>query len=95
MNSVRILDLELPNNKIESFDLFRNERPPVLNQHGTVLQYLNLHENPLVCNCRMKWISDWMAYYMEHAASWIPIRHSLASTKCTDRPGGSFLLTFK
>lgn len=42
MNSIQILDLHLPNNKIESLDLFRNKSPPLLNEHGMVLEYLDL-----------------------------------------------------
>jgi hypothetical protein len=87
MRSVRILDLEMPDNNIESLLLFRNKSPPFLNEHGTMLEFLNLDGNPLVCDCRIRWIFYYINYYAEHAA-WAQIRHFLASSKCSDRPDG-------
>lgn len=34
----------------------------------------------------MKWVTEWIGY--GHATGWPLLRHSLASTRCSDRPGG-------
>lgn len=33
-------------------------------------------------------MSEWIEYLAEHTPNWIQLRHSLANTKCSDRPGG-------
>ncbi|KAI6193751.1 hypothetical protein M3Y96_01052000 [Aphelenchoides besseyi] len=88
MNSVRSVELELPENRIETLELFRRSPLPFLNQHGTILEKLDLRGNPLICDCRMKWLSEWIQYYAEHSKLWPNIRHALASSRCSDRPGG-------
>lgn len=60
LTRVSYLDLDLRNNMLQGLDPFPQTRPPILNKHGTTLSSINLAGNPLVCDCRLNWISPWM-----------------------------------
>ncbi|VDN01367.1 unnamed protein product [Thelazia callipaeda] len=89
LNSVSFLSLSLLNNRLRTFEPFRHNKPPVLNQHGTILQNLQLVGNPIICDCRLSWIKEWTEYYQSVNAA-----HSepLNGTLCANQVGGAATL---
>lgn len=49
---VSFMKLEMVNNKIETINPFTHTKPPILNQHGTILEEIILKVCP--CKRRMK-----------------------------------------
>ncbi|CAD5215455.1 unnamed protein product [Bursaphelenchus xylophilus] len=89
LKGIRYLMLSLPNNQIETMeDLFKHGAPPVLNEYGTILEYLDLTENPLICDCRMKYLNEWISYAREEIPSWPQTRDSLSHAKCSNQANG-------
>lgn len=100
-----MVELVLDNNRIQSLNLFDDGHMPYLNQYGTTLHKLAaqviyyselmrvtcfLQGNPLVCDCRMKWLSTWIAYNTaNNAKHWLDVRDALVWSRCIDRPGGA------
>ncbi|CAD6199920.1 unnamed protein product [Caenorhabditis auriculariae] len=60
LTGISLLSLSLVNNKLTSVNPFRSTIPPVVNQHGTILQSIELRDNPINCNCSMRWAGDYM-----------------------------------
>lgn len=42
LTAISYLSLSLPNNRLQTFEPFPHTKPPVLNQHGTILHNLQL-----------------------------------------------------
>ncbi|CAD5211200.1 unnamed protein product [Bursaphelenchus okinawaensis] len=83
LKGIRYLSLTLPNNQIETMsELFKHGSPPVLNSHGTILEHLDISENPLTCDCRMKFLNSWIYYTREELKSWPTVKQALKNTKC-------------
>ncbi|KAK5981733.1 Leucine Rich repeat-containing domain protein [Trichostrongylus colubriformis] len=60
LGNVYFLSLSLPNNQIQSINPFENTDQPWVNQHGTILESLDLSGNPLQCDCNMAWVTQWI-----------------------------------
>ncbi|KAE9551869.1 hypothetical protein FO519_004918 [Halicephalobus sp. NKZ332] len=87
MHSISFLSLSLTNNKIQRFNPFTHTKPPLLNQHGTILERINLEGNPVLCTCEMQWIKQWLEYTSEHSTQLETIQSDLDKTECDARPG--------
>lgn len=87
ITTVSFLKLSLPNNKIHSFNPFLYTKAPILNQHGTILDSLNLQGNPLLCDCKLLWLKQWNEYSVEHSTNWNEISEALDKTECDAMPG--------
>uniref|UniRef100_A0AC34R6V4 Chaoptin n=1 Tax=Panagrolaimus sp. JU765 TaxID=591449 RepID=A0AC34R6V4_9BILA len=87
MHKISFLSLSLPNNKIEAFNPFVRTKPPVLNQHGTILERINLFGNPIMCTCEFQWMRPWIEYAAEHSNQLEMIQNDLEKTECDARPG--------
>lgn len=86
-HKISFLSLSLPNNKIEAVNPFARTKPPVLNQHGTILERINLQGNPVMCTCELQWMRQWIEYAAEHSNQIDVIQNDLESTECDARPG--------
>ncbi|KAI1731045.1 leucine rich repeat domain-containing protein [Ditylenchus destructor] len=83
MSSVSYLNLGLAHNNIETLNPFESSTPPLINQHGTILESITLEGNPLVCDCRLEWLSLWMDYNSaDNTAQWAHARKLLSHAKC-------------
>ncbi|CAB3405041.1 unnamed protein product [Caenorhabditis bovis] len=60
LTGVSILSLSLTNNRIKTINPFIATIPPVVNQHGTILHSLELQNNPIICDCNMRWADDFI-----------------------------------
>lgn len=60
LTGVSLLSLSLANNSLGALEPFLSTSPPVVNQHGTILQYIRLENNPIECNCSMRWVDEYV-----------------------------------
>ncbi|KJH45863.1 leucine Rich repeat-containing domain protein [Dictyocaulus viviparus] len=68
LEDVYFLSLSLHNNRIRSFNPFKNTVQPWINQHGTILESINMAGNPIYCDCSMSWVSEWILLSPIHAS---------------------------
>uniref|UniRef100_A0A914YE37 Uncharacterized protein n=1 Tax=Panagrolaimus superbus TaxID=310955 RepID=A0A914YE37_9BILA len=87
ITTISFLKLSLPNNKIHSFNPFLHTKAPILNQHGTILDSLDLQGNPIICDCKILWLKQWIEYSVEHSTNWHEINEALDKTECDAMPG--------
>jgi Leucine-rich repeat (LRR) protein len=87
ITTISFLKLSLPNNKIQSMNPFLNTKAPILNQHGTILDSLDLQGNPIICDCKMQWLKQWIEYSVEHSTNWHEINEVLDKAECDAMPG--------
>uniref|UniRef100_A0A0M3IN44 LRRCT domain-containing protein n=1 Tax=Ascaris lumbricoides TaxID=6252 RepID=A0A0M3IN44_ASCLU len=89
LTSVSFLSLSLINNRIETLNPFTHTKSPVINQHGTILHNIHLTGNPIMCDCRLRWITSWLQYAEGiHPHTYVPLNDSF----CVDQPGGGVTL---
>uniref|UniRef100_A0A915B1N2 Chaoptin n=2 Tax=Parascaris univalens TaxID=6257 RepID=A0A915B1N2_PARUN len=89
LTSVSFLSLSLINNHIETLNPFTHTKSPVINQHGTILHNIHLAGNPIMCDCRLKWITSWLQYAEGiHLHTYVPLNDSF----CVDQAGGGVTL---
>ncbi|EYC34364.1 hypothetical protein Y032_0001g38 [Ancylostoma ceylanicum] len=60
LGGVYFLTLSLPHNKIRTIQPFKNSIQPWVNQHGTILESIDLTGNPIECDCSMSWLAEWI-----------------------------------
>ncbi|EFO25703.1 leucine Rich Repeat family protein [Loa loa] len=89
LTAIRFLSLSLQNNHLQTLEPFPHTKPPVLNQHGTILHNLQLTGNPIICDCRLNWIGDWIEYYQSVNAAY---EQPLDDTRCADQAGSGTTL---
>uniref|UniRef100_A0A915PH04 Chaoptin n=1 Tax=Setaria digitata TaxID=48799 RepID=A0A915PH04_9BILA len=89
LTAVSFLSLSLQNNQLQTFEPFPHTKPPVLNQHGTILHNLQLTGNPIICDCRLNWIGEWIEYYQSVNAAY---EQPLSDTRCAHQAGGGATL---
>ncbi|VBB28104.1 unnamed protein product [Acanthocheilonema viteae] len=89
LTAISFLSLSLQNNHLQTFGPFPHTKPPVLNQHGTILYNLQLTGNPITCDCRLNWIGEWIEYYQSVNAAY---EQPLDDTYCADQAGGGTTL---
>ncbi|PAV59607.1 hypothetical protein WR25_05208 [Diploscapter pachys] len=46
--------------QLTSITPFRYTAPPIVNQHGTILQTIRLEGNPILCDCELKWVAPYI-----------------------------------
>ncbi|VDO31084.1 unnamed protein product [Onchocerca flexuosa] len=89
LTAISFLSLSLQNNYLQTLEPFPHTKPPVLNQHGTILYNLQLTNNPITCDCRLNWIGEWIEYYQSLNAAY---EQPLNDTRCADQAGGGSTL---
>ncbi|CAG9531848.1 unnamed protein product [Cercopithifilaria johnstoni] len=89
LTAISFLSLSLQNNHLQTFEPFPHTKPPVLNQHGTILYDLQLTGNPITCDCRLNWIGKWVEYYQSVNSAY---EQPLNDTYCADQVGDSATL---
>uniref|UniRef100_A0A0R3QR91 Chaoptin n=1 Tax=Brugia timori TaxID=42155 RepID=A0A0R3QR91_9BILA len=89
LTAISYLSLSLPNNRLQTFEPFPHTKPPVLNQHGTILHNLQLTGNPIICDCRLNWIGEWVEYYQSVNAAY---EQPLNDTRCANQIGSGATL---
>ncbi|CAI5441422.1 unnamed protein product [Caenorhabditis angaria] len=60
LTGISLLSLSLTGNQLQTFQPFSKTIAPAVNQHGTILHYIELQDNPIICDCRFKWIDDYI-----------------------------------
>ena len=58
-----------------------------MNQHGTILDSIDLQGNPIRCDCELGWLKSWIEYGAEHSTNWHEIGETLDKTECDAMPG--------
>ncbi|MCP9260120.1 Leucine rich repeat 4-containing protein [Dirofilaria immitis] len=89
LTAINFLSLSLQNNHLQTLEPFPHTKPPVLNQHGTILYNLKLTGNSITCDCRLNWIGEWIEYYQSVNAAY---EQPLDDTHCADQAGGGLSL---
>uniref|UniRef100_A0A914HXV5 Chaoptin n=1 Tax=Globodera rostochiensis TaxID=31243 RepID=A0A914HXV5_GLORO len=89
MNAVTFLRLFLRNNRINTFDPFLpGGQRTVLNERGTVLEAVDLGANPLKCDCRMEWLTEWIAQQkmnVQAEKQWTETKELLRKAECGEK----------
>ncbi|KRY23117.1 Chaoptin [Trichinella patagoniensis] len=79
LNHIKHLYLDLSENRLRTVNPFSTSRLPTVNSHGTVLQDIDLRNNPIHCDCSMRWVADWLDHlrttaepdhFAEHVSKW-------------------------
>ncbi|KAE9415552.1 hypothetical protein Angca_002700, partial [Angiostrongylus cantonensis] len=60
LDNIHFLSLSLRNNRIRSINPFKNTVQPLVNQYGTILESIDIADNPIQCDCSMLWVSKWI-----------------------------------
>ncbi|VDM07257.1 unnamed protein product [Wuchereria bancrofti] len=89
LTAISYLSLSLQNNRLQTFEPFPHTKPPVLNQHGTILHNLQLTGNPIICDCRLNWTGEWVEYYQNVNAAY---EQPLNDTSCANQIGSGATL---
>ncbi|WKX95007.1 hypothetical protein Q1695_011899 [Nippostrongylus brasiliensis] len=87
LGNVYFLSLSLPNNDIRTITPFVGTVQPWLNQHGTILESIQLSGNPLQCDCSMSWVTEWIQSSPNNA-------QDLNSAHCEHYPPSENSLTY-
>uniref|UniRef100_A0A183CS12 LRRCT domain-containing protein n=1 Tax=Globodera pallida TaxID=36090 RepID=A0A183CS12_GLOPA len=89
MNAVTFLRLSLRNNQINTFNPFLpGGHRTVLNERGTVLEAVDLGANPLKCDCRMEWLTEWIAQQkmnVQAEKQWTETKELLRKAECGEK----------
>lgn len=87
LQKISFLRLSLNNNKIQNLHPFTYTRVPLLNQHGTILEKIDLRNNNIMCNCEFKWLRPWIEYMVENSDDIKTIEKELDEVECDAKPG--------
>ncbi|KRZ69045.1 Chaoptin, partial [Trichinella papuae] len=79
LNHIKHLYLDLSENRLRTVNPFSTSRLPTVNNHGTVLQDIDLRNNPIHCDCSMLWVTEWLDHlrttaepdhFAKHVSKW-------------------------
>ncbi|KHJ83487.1 leucine Rich repeat-containing domain protein [Oesophagostomum dentatum] len=87
LGGVYFLTLSLPHNKIQVIQPFKNTIQPWVNQHGTILEAIDLTDNPIQCDCSMSWLTEWIQSSPTNAKE-------LEHVYCKNKPSTETSLTY-
>ncbi|KAL3125683.1 hypothetical protein niasHT_009770 [Heterodera trifolii] len=87
---VTFLRLFLRNNQLSTFTPFLPGDQKIINERGTMLEALDLGQNPLECDCRMEWLSEWIAQQKmkgQAQKQWAETKELLRTSECAEGKG--------